>query len=394
MILPAAHSLNRPEPPRFPILSPLSPAGELPKISLEVPDNADSPKSFWGSAEYVSWWVLGSKLPPLVTASPVGTPLASAGVLGAAGTTTLFGDERVNGQMRPGGRFTIGYWLNDEKTCGIEAGVMLIGGRQASFSASSDGSQILARPFVDATVDAEISQLLSFPGIAAGNINVASYADPLIVADFGWRHNLCVSCGRRIDFLVGYRYVHFAESLQIDEELTSLDPATLDTHFRLSDSFSTRNDFHGAFLGIQTEQAYGPFSLQLLGKLAFGNMHREVTISGNTAITPPGVAPIVTPGGLLALAGNSGTFRSNQFVWLPEFGITGGWQVSPSVRVTLGYSFLWLSDVVRPGDQIDRTVNPNLLAPAIPSTPNRPTFSFRESDLWIHGLRVGAEIRF
>ena len=48
----------------------------------------------WFQAEYLLWWIQGNPLPPLVTTSPEGTPQSNAGVLGAAGTGILFGDER------------------------------------------------------------------------------------------------------------------------------------------------------------------------------------------------------------------------------------------------------------------------------------------------------------
>src|SRR5262245_26931623 len=45
---------------------------------------------FWASAEYLTWEMHGQNVPPLVTGSPTGTPLASAGVLGQPTTTVLF----------------------------------------------------------------------------------------------------------------------------------------------------------------------------------------------------------------------------------------------------------------------------------------------------------------
>ena len=57
---------------------------------------------FWITGEYLNWSAKGDKLPPLVTTSPPGTPLAQAGVLGAPGTSVLFGDESVNDRWRSG----------------------------------------------------------------------------------------------------------------------------------------------------------------------------------------------------------------------------------------------------------------------------------------------------
>jgi hypothetical protein len=364
---------------------------------LLPPTKGETRPRFWASAEYVSWWVQGSSLPPLVTTSPAGTPQTSAGVLGASGTTTLFGNEFVNGDMRPGGRFVVGGWFNDAGTCGIEAGLMVIGGDATHYSSSS--GQIIARPFIDATTGQEVSQIIAFPGLANGNVAANASSDPLIIADLALRTNLCCNCfcgwATRVDFLVGYRYVHFAEGLQIQENLTSTDPLTQGTNISVNDSFITRNDFNGGLLGLEAEFVRGPFSLLAFGKLALGNMHNEVIISGNTVISAPGAAPISYPGGLLALSSNSGVYSANHFAFLPEIGLTAGYQVNRWLRLTVGYSFLYLTEVVRPANQIDPTVNPNLLPPAIPSsTPLRPSFTFQESDLWIQGIRLGLEVRF
>jgi hypothetical protein len=51
------------------------------KAPLRTPDPAGQ---FWAEIDYLGWTV-----PPLVTTSPAGTPLAQAGVLGAPGTSVL-----------------------------------------------------------------------------------------------------------------------------------------------------------------------------------------------------------------------------------------------------------------------------------------------------------------
>ena len=49
------------------------------------------PGRVWLRADYLMWFTTGTRLPPLVTTSPQGTPANQAGVLGAPGTTILFG---------------------------------------------------------------------------------------------------------------------------------------------------------------------------------------------------------------------------------------------------------------------------------------------------------------
>jgi hypothetical protein len=56
--------------------------------------------------------------------------------------------------------------------------------------------------------------------------------------------------------------------------------------------------------------------------------------------------------------------------------------------------------VVRPGDQIDRGINP-VQAPAITGVPNapfigpsRPAPLFNLTDFWAHGTNFGLEVRY
>src|SRR5215831_18765845 len=54
-----------------------------------------APGCLWAEAEYLLWWMKGASLPPLITASPAGTPSTQAGVLGAPTTTVVFGGAHV-----------------------------------------------------------------------------------------------------------------------------------------------------------------------------------------------------------------------------------------------------------------------------------------------------------
>jgi hypothetical protein len=64
----------------------------------------------------------------------------------------------------------------------------------------------------------------------------------------------------------------------------------------------------------------------------------------------------------------------------------------------VGYNFLYLSDLVRPGDQIDRTLNPSqipaLNAGAAFANADRPHVLFSRTDFWTQGLLIGFETRY
>ena len=81
---------------------------------------------------------------------------------------------------------------------------------------------------------------------------------------------------------------------------------------------------------------------------------------------------------------------------IPELGLTLGYQMTKRLRATMGYSLVYMGNVVRPGDQVDLNVNPNLLAPENdPFTGAlRPQFRFAETDYWVQGLSFGGEFRW
>jgi hypothetical protein len=85
-----------------------------------VADGSD-PWRIWARADYLMWWVEGMDTPPLVTSSPAGTNRDVAGVLGQPTTTILFGGDSLIDTMRPGGRFTAGYWFDWARFHGVEA---------------------------------------------------------------------------------------------------------------------------------------------------------------------------------------------------------------------------------------------------------------------------------
>src|SRR6185312_8185902 len=92
-------------------------------------------------------------------------------------------------------------------------------------------------------------------------------------------------------------------------------------------------------------------------KLALGAMQQGVDIQGLTNLTIPGQATQSLPGGFLATSSNIGHYNRTKFAVVPELGANVGIQVNNNIRAFVGYTFLYLSNVVRPGPQIDLAVN-------------------------------------
>ena len=131
-------------------------------------------------------------------------------------------------------------------------------------------------------------------------------------------------------------------------------------------------------------------------------MIQQVSINGSTTDSLPGFPTVAAPGGLLARSTNSGRHYGNSFCVIPELQVNVGWNVTSWLRAYVGYDFLFISNVVRPGNQIDPYVNTNLLPgfsggkvlPPTPGGPYRPAFQMNRTDFWAQGVTAGVQVRW
>jgi hypothetical protein len=354
--------------------------------------------AWYGQADVLVWWVKGNSVPPLVTESPNGTQRPSAGVLGQPATSIVFGDTGIDDNYRLGLRLTAGYWLDDCQINGLEATWFSLGdgansGNFYDAAPGDAGSRIVARPFFNAVLGQQDAQLVAYPGIVGGDVRTLT-ASELHSLALLVRHNLDQTCGRRIDLVGGYRYLRFRESLNITENLVSLDTGgvvPVGTTFDVQDLFDTENDFHGGEVGLSTVWKRGCWDFDVLAKLALGNMHQQVTVDGRTVIAAPSQVPVVGQGGLLALPTNMGTYSWNEFAMIPELNMNLRYRFTECLSLQMGYSLLWVTEVARTGDQIDLAVNPNqlpinggnLVGPAVPAP------MMGSTDMWAQGVNFG-----
>ena len=164
----------------------------------------------------------------------------------------------------------------------------------------------------------------------------------------------------------------------------------------LNDHFATRNQFFGGQVGWRSEFDWRHWLLEVTTKVALGSTNERVNIDGLNIITPLGSTPTRSLGGLLAQPTNIGNFSRDRFAVVPEVGLNLGYKFTDHIRAFVGYDFLYWSNVVRPGDQIDRTVNATQIAPRTGPFvgPARPEFNFKGTDYWAHGVNFGLEFRY
>ena len=311
-----------------------------------------------------------------MTGAPPGSPLGGVGALGSPGTSSLFGNQRANNDIRNGFRGSAGLWFDDAQTIGLEANFFFLGNSRQEYAVGSNGTQIITRPFFNVVTGRADSELVSYPGVLAGRVSVDPRSS-IIGGGFNFVHNLCCDpCLGRIDLLYGYRFFNVTDEITFRENLTAL-PGSLvpaGTTYAITDHFKTRNDFNGGVIGLSAERRFGAFFIGLRGSVALGSNRETTEINGTTTITPPGGLPQSYAGGLLAQPTNIGTYHHTAFAVLPELGLRLGYQMTDHTRIYAGYNFLYLSDVARAGDQIDTRVNPNQLPPRAPGALSGPAY--------------------
>jgi hypothetical protein len=367
----------------------------------------------WGSVDYLMWWVRKASTPPLVVTGSAADPFP--GALDQPGTQILFGNRDLDYGRFNGLRLSLGGWLDAENLFGIEGSGFALERRSVRFSARGDanGQPFLATPFINAVTGNEnvyfISQNFADPNLTAlltGGVGVAS-STSLWSWEINGTANLARSNAWSVDALAGFRQTSLREDFSYATTVNNivaggaalflLNP--VDPPFTVStlDQFTTSNLFNGGQIGARIERRFDIFSVDLITKLAMGSMHESVTINGMTNTTAP-LAVNQAVGGIFAQASNIGHYSRDVFAVIPEVNLNLGVQVTKRIKAYVGYSFVYLSNVVRPGDQIDRSINVNRVPIdfnfGTPGGPNRPAFDWHSTSFWAQGINFGVEITF
>jgi len=325
-------------------------------------------RNWFLSVDYLHWWMRDQKDVP------------GLGATNGQGGATADPD---NGE-RSGVRAHLGKWLSDRVA--IEGDFLILGDRSPSSVVSSGPSAVTQLPF--------------FAGID-GMTRTIQAPTSFWQQELGLRYKVCGNPCWHVDFLAGARYLEFDEALTIRSGTSFTQAPVLLSSAVVTtvDRFSADNRFLGANVGLDAEYESGWFFLQANLKLGFGNNRQRVTIDGSTVVVAP-PAPLgnqTIPGtGTFATPSNNGVYARDRFTLIPEAAIFTGVKFHDCVRLGVGYNFLFITDVVRPSNQIDPTAGNGLplsfLGP--PFTTGQPAFPFASSTFWAQGVSVRLEIRY
>jgi hypothetical protein len=362
------------------------------------------------------WWIKDAPLPhALVT---TGDPFSdNPGALGHGGVPR-YGDEADFGTFS-GVRATVGAWLDSDQSIGLEGSGFILPRRTKNFRVNSDanGNPVLTFRYLDPPVNGVAAEDAFQASVPPGNpFGVGPFAGGVAVDSssrlWGAEANLVAglssSGNLRLQALAGFRYLDLDENLDLLFRRTALDGAMVSFEGALfgagntvtsADTFHTRTQFYGGQIGVRGEYTFGKAFVGFTGKVALGDSHEVVQITGSSALFPVNGSPVTVNGGQFAGPSNIGRSTQDEFAVVPEVELKVGYGITDNLRAFVGYDFLYWSRVVRPGNQVDLIVDTRRdpvdpgFDPTLPKT-TFPKPAFNHSDFWAQGVTFGLELRY
>lgn len=351
----------------------------------------------WMRAEVLLGWLSGYDTPALLVESPTNTAIDDFG-----DDRVLYGGETFGKDLRIGGRITGGFWFDECRKLGIQAEAFALGNDGDDFNLQSDGDPFISRPFFNTSggVNSQDGQVIALDGLAVGSFR-ANTSGRFVSASPALRWNVnCCSNGpgssQRLDLIGGYRFFQLREGFSSEEILRPQDGSYAPgTSFTLRDDIDTQNDFHGFELGGVLMRQNGNLTTEFQALAAFGDMTRLYQLDGSTTLFVPNAVNDTYPGGFLVRPEHIGTHSDSEFTVIPQFRANISYCLSPNVQLTMGYSFVYMKDVFRPGPLMSTSFDGDTLGvdPAAGVTGAGLPKSTK-TDVFMNALSFGATYNF
>jgi hypothetical protein len=406
----------------------------------------------WVTAEFLLWRFGDLPLPPLQAVVPAGniTVFAANQIINLAGgapittissqtlpvqaavATGLPGGSQRDLRDQPGYRLFAGWWLDNEKTVGFDAGYFWIWSRSQGITNSSQFLQTLQLQGFNQTISfnagpgalvtpSPISNAL-FVSAGLNNELSAVVKNGVWGLEFNARTRAGNFGGAHFDLLAGPRYIQVDQSSVASQTVTiapngpgqgvtftgglpnpptpagSLYGSTATLAAPISATFADaiflKNYFYGAQIGFSMDwQLATNWFVTGFGKFAIGGLRSTANLTGNNT------GPVGTNGGLLVSSSDNGTSDSvDRVCFIPEGELALTWRVCPSVYLSAGYNIMYFSTMAKVGNVTTPTTTTGTLTfgNLSPATFNavQPGFRFAGQATTLQGLDFSIEYRF
>lgn len=320
---------------------------------------------WWAEADYLAVWRKKRFYPPLVT----------TGVLGAPGTEILFGGKNYDNSPGQGGYFDAGVAIT--RCFGFGGSLFLVGSEKICFEARNPPIANLSRPFFDPTDGQQ--KVIPIDGVLRDVQFEAKNNFWMIDGYVLW--GLAACSYWNFAFTLGYGYATLRDNFEITDRII---PDTIGVDkIEGFDRFDCTNNYYAGVLGFTCEWIRKKLALHLWGKAYFGNMVRNIDISGERKSFLPSGAVIIEPGDLLSRFSNSGTHCKRSFEFVPLVGVDLQWWLCTCLGIQVGYFYTYFPRIFLAGEQIDLSVDTDH-----PISPNH-SISF-----WLQGVRFGLFLNY
>jgi Putative beta barrel porin-7 (BBP7) len=191
----------------------------------------------------------------------------------------------------------------------------------------------------------------------------------------------------------------------------------------LVDRYRTSNQFYGGEFGFTSRLRVGRWGLGLNGKFGVGVVHSSVETQGYSTLFQVSDQTITTQrtdalgnvqssattrgqqvlqatavGGLYNVGSRIGRQAHTAFAYSPEAQLNLSYQFTPTLTASVGYSFLYLSRVVRANSLVSQTVDTTQVPLSgsfgLPSPGSPPANLFPFTSYWVQGFNAGLSIQY
>jgi hypothetical protein len=379
-----------------------------PVVALNEAAAGDS-WSFWARAEYLLWFIRGDRGPvPLATTGTVGS--AHSGALGDPGTATLIGPD-LNYKPNSGGKLWLGAWIDPDMSIGVEAAGFCLethSMHKKAYSDRTDGAPVIARPFYNLLTGEQDAQIITTPADALGGRYIGGISLFGDSRTWGGEANMLFNLAAlptwRWDLVGGFRYLGQKDEFRSDQSSTVLKagtvgfggvPAPAPDIVSLRDFLQTTNNFYGAQLGIQGRLQSGPWNMDLGVRAGLGLNQEHLEATGRTLLTDPAGKTQYLFGGLFVPPNLSRRDRS-PVGYMSEVNVRIGYRITERWLASIGYTFLYWGNIIRPEGQINPVIDPRNVPSSLSYNPAAPVppSALQATNYWAQGLTFGLEYRY
>ena len=377
-----------------------APAAPIPEPTDFVPAvRQEEPRGPWLQirTEYLLWGLPRMDLPAIVTTGNFLDTVPAA--IGQPGTRFLVNGRIGDDNPHNGMRLYVSIGEDSDPNLSLYGSAFFLQRRygRATFSGDgANGSEVLARPFFNETERVQDADPISVPNILAGSVLVQTNRQ-MYGGEAALRWHYWEGGNARIAFIAGPRFL-FVEELLLNFVRTRdlPGPGVPGNSYEFNEHYATDNGFYGGQFGVEWQFRLGPCSLSTAGKLAMGPIFQNLNTRASSRVTEGATGQTFTsPDRSLYLFPSAiGNFSRTHFAVVPEVNAKVGLDFTEWIGMSVGYSYVYISDVIRPSEFVNRSVTLQNVGDLSIIPPARTPPSFRTTSFWGQGLEVSLLMRF